>query len=335
MKIFRGILLLMVLLSAQSQAAVTVYFDEAAYLAALTAHGYAVLHEGFEDDVVWVDSRNSIPSPGSTPSVSYKGILWSSNFPENNISTGDVGGWVVDGTYGLYSNPHGDQNAEWRDSVCDVPDPIPEQCFLHDGIKGTTVSAGTLYGVGGWIDGTSADMTILLDGVDVDLGAGNIFNWTFFGVIDTNGFTSFEFRELDGKGGQAIYIFADDFNIGVSREPTMAWDYCLNIECPDCGDNYTPQQLRINVDTVNSTFNGIVQADDDSFGRAALGVISGSNAYFARWANGSKTQYFYDINLSTLSGTRRASQYDYNASVGYSEQSSRTTNLSITTCPIQ
>jgi len=35
----------------------------------------------------------------------------------------------------------------------------------------------------------------------------------FFGVIDAGptGFTEIQFRETDGKVGQALYIFADDF----------------------------------------------------------------------------------------------------------------------------
>jgi hypothetical protein len=51
---------------------------------------------------------------------------------------------------------------------------------------------------------------------------GNISSWTFLGVIDTAGFNSFEFREIDGKGAQGIFIFADDVTFGVSAVPVPA-----------------------------------------------------------------------------------------------------------------
>ena len=199
--------------------AATIYLDETNYLAALTAMGASVISEGFEDDVVWVDSRSSISSPGSTPQVNSQGILWRSNFATNNIATSDVG---LAGSFGLYSDPHGDPDVELSDMVCDVADPIPEQCFLHDGFVGD--SAGTLYGVGGWINGTSgADVTLLLDGVQVDFGTNGIINsWTFLGVIDTTGFNTFEFREINGKGTQALTIRADDVTLGVSAVPVPA-----------------------------------------------------------------------------------------------------------------
>jgi len=40
-----------------------------------------------------------------------------------------------------------------------------------------------------------------------------VFDFQFIGVIDASasGFTHFEVRELDGKVGQALYIFGDDF----------------------------------------------------------------------------------------------------------------------------
>ena len=202
--------LMLMFIPVQAMSAVTIYLDEASYKSALVAHGYAVLHESFENNVAWADSRNSIINPGSTAQVSSQGIVWSSNYPTNNVSTGDLGGSTVDGDYGFYSNPHGNPDVEWRDSVCDVPDPIPEQCFLHDGFVGTSESTGTFYGVGGWIDGTfGADVTLLLDGVAVDFGAAsNISGWTFFGVIDTAGFNSFEFQEVDHHFVQSNLSFA-------------------------------------------------------------------------------------------------------------------------------
>ena len=204
-----------------TNAAVDIYTNEAAYIKALTTGGYGTLHEDFEDDVVWADSRSTISNPASTPQVNSQGILWTSNFATNNIATSNVG---VAGSFGFHSSPHGNPDVETSDFVCDVDDPIPEQCFLHDGFVGTSEGAGTLYGVGGWINGTfGADVTLFLDGVEVGFGAdGNISSWTFLGVIDTAGFNSFEFRETDGTGGQGIFIYADDVTFGVSAVPVPA-----------------------------------------------------------------------------------------------------------------
>jgi hypothetical protein len=117
----------------------------AAYIEALSTGGYGTLHEDFEDDVVWADSRSSISNPGSTPQVNSQGILWTSNFATNDIVTSDIG---VGGSFGFYSNPPGDPGVVADPNTCDVADPIPDQCFLHDGFVGTSDGAGTLYGVG-------------------------------------------------------------------------------------------------------------------------------------------------------------------------------------------
>jgi len=45
-------------------------------------------------------------------------------------------------------------------------------------------------------------------------------NWTFVGVIDTDGFHTAELREMKGKDFQQVLLFADDFSIGVSTGPT-------------------------------------------------------------------------------------------------------------------
>jgi hypothetical protein len=57
----------------------------------------------------------------------------------------------------------------------------------------------------------------------VDFGLDGIINsWTFLGVIDTAGFNSFEFREINGKGEQLLTIRADDVTLGVSAVPIPA-----------------------------------------------------------------------------------------------------------------
>jgi hypothetical protein len=193
---------------------------EAAYIGALTAGGYGTLQEGFEDNGVWAGFRN----PLSTQQVNSQDILWASNLAANNITTDSTG---RAGSYGFFSSPHGDQTAETNPAICDVPDPIPEQCFLHDGFVGTNNGAGTLYGVGAWINGMSgAKVALFLDSVEVDLGnAGSINGWTFLGVTDTAGFNSFEFREINGTGEQILTIRADDVTLGVSAVPVppAAW----------------------------------------------------------------------------------------------------------------
>ena len=196
------------------------YTDETEYLTVLATMGFAVINEGFEDDTVWADSRTSIISPGSTPSVISQGIEWTSNFATNNIATSNTG---VAGTFGLFSSPHGDPNVETDETLCNA-DPIPEQCFLHDGFVGNSVGAGTLYGVGAWINGTfGAEVTLFLDGVEVGFGAdGGISGWTFLGVIDAAGFNSVEFREINGKAIEVLTIRTDDVTFGVSAVPVPA-----------------------------------------------------------------------------------------------------------------
>ena len=170
---------------------------------------------------MWADSRSSISSPGSTPQVNSQGILWRSNFATNEISTSDVG---IAGSFGFYSSPPGDPDVVTNTNICDVADPIPDQCFLHDGFVGTSDGAGTLYGVGAWINRTTgAEVTLFLDGVEVGFGGNGIINsWTFLGVIDTAGFNSFEFREVNGKGLEVLTIRADDASLGVSAVPVPA-----------------------------------------------------------------------------------------------------------------
>ena len=90
-----------------TNAAPVIYTNEALFLADLAALGYSTIHESFEDNAVWADSRNTISNPGSTPSVTSQGIKWTSNYTGNNIATGDVGGSAPDDPFAIYSLPHG------------------------------------------------------------------------------------------------------------------------------------------------------------------------------------------------------------------------------------
>ncbi len=88
-----------------------------------------------------------------------------------------------------------------------------------DGFIGTRLD--TIYAVGGWITGFyGGRLNVILDGdtlnaVDFD-GANDLENiHQFFGVIETNGFTDFEFREMEGTSEDAKYMWADDFTFGL------------------------------------------------------------------------------------------------------------------------
>ncbi|RKZ17541.1 hypothetical protein DRQ53_03200 [bacterium] len=193
-------------------------WSESAFLDIVNASGYITFQEGFEDDLVWGDAR----TPQSQPGVSSRGILWKSNHTEpptsNPIST--TPGPPHTGLWAIYDPLHG--YATGSELFCDVDDPDPE-CLYHDGFSGTSeLGTGSLHGVGGYIDGsTGANVMIALDGA-APLTGGKIGGaHQFLGVIDTRpaGFTHFEFREVDGKVGQALFIFGDDFTL-VTEQPT-------------------------------------------------------------------------------------------------------------------
>jgi hypothetical protein len=228
--------LLLVLLSGITHAEPIVYTNEASYLAALSALGYSTIHESFENGTVWADSRNSISTPGNTPTITSQGIVWTSNYPQNNIATGDVGGSAPDGAFAIYSLPHGmtTDSGLYCDSAEDPN--IPIECYQNDGLKVESKTGVPLYAFGGRIDtANSGKVTFLLDGVDINANnTDNIDNWqregeladnwAFVGVIDTDGFLSAELRELRGKDFQQVLLFADDFTIGTLPKPkAMLW----------------------------------------------------------------------------------------------------------------
>jgi hypothetical protein len=213
-----------------TDAAPVVYTDEALYLSDLASLGYSVVSESFEDGAVWALSRNTA---GGVPSVTSQGITWTSNYAENNIATGTVGGSAPDGQFAVFSIPHGMTTDSG--SYCDTAqDPIPVECYQNDGLKVESETGDTLYAFGGRIDtSSSGKVSFLLDGVDINAAdPGNIDNvlregepvgnWAFVGVIDTDGFLSAELRELKGKDFQQVLLFADDFSIGVSAIPVPA-----------------------------------------------------------------------------------------------------------------
>jgi len=207
-------------------AAPVVYTSKASFLAALGVHGYTPVNESFENDSVWAESRNSISAPGSTASVISQGVRWTSNYPQNNLATGGVGGSAPAGSYALYSLPHGLTTDSPSEVACDVGDVLPEHCYQNDGVKIASTDGEWLFGFGGLIDtANSGKITFILDGIDISANDSDnvdnwqregIFadNWVFVGVIDVDGFLAAELREIRGKDWQQVLMFTDDFTIG-------------------------------------------------------------------------------------------------------------------------
>ncbi len=223
--------LFLLILAGMANAAPVAYTNETQFLAELADLGYTTVQDSFEDGSVSAPSRNSIVSTGS---VTSQGITWRSNYTVNNIATGTVGGDAPDGSYAIYSLPHGMTTDSGL--YCDnAEDPnIPSECYQNDGLKVESETGDTLYAFGGRIDtANSGKVTFLLDGIDINANdSDNIDNWqregdwadswTFAGVIDTDGFLSAELREVRGKDYQQVFLFADDFTIGISAVPVPA-----------------------------------------------------------------------------------------------------------------
>ncbi len=187
-------------------------WNETAFLAKASELGLVGFQEGFEDNAAWGLAR----SPMAVPVVNSQGIQWMTNHSGapsfNDITTGP--GPARTGEWGVFDPRHG--YATGTEFECDVDNP-DTVCLYFDGFTGIRDPAHTvLNGVGGYITGSSGGrVAILLDG-GLTAGGGRVTNGhQFFGVIDTRpaGFTQFEFREVDGKVGQALFIFGDDFTI--------------------------------------------------------------------------------------------------------------------------
>lgn len=212
----------------RAEALPVAYTNQADYLSALSGMGLTPVHEGFEGDGAWGGVRSSIVGGAQlAPSVTSKGVTWTSNFAAGQITTG--AGPARTGNWGFYAIPHGSYDAGNPD--CFTPG------LCGDGWQGAAQAGEVLYGVGGWIDTNTppAELGLFLGGypnTPIDFGetcdgSGDCVDnsslgtaMKFFGVIDPVGFSMFEFRELEGKlepgGGDLKYIFADDFYIAGS-----------------------------------------------------------------------------------------------------------------------
>lgn len=207
----RGILLATFATWGSAQAASTTYTDQAEFLSALAALGSPVVHEGFESDAAWGLVRTDVISGGfvTAPSVSNLGLTWSSNNLSSGVTTS--AGAARTGEWGFYSYPHGSFAEPDPGSDCSVPG----DC--GDGFRGAPDS-GLLYGLGGWLRTNTpfAEVGLFLGAYAGD-PAGGLIDLTlgtspqFIGVIDADGFTAFEFRELEGTFEDMKFLFADDF----------------------------------------------------------------------------------------------------------------------------
>jgi len=189
----------------------TVCWMESPFLAILGDLGYRSIQEGFEDGAAWGLARE----PETAPSILSQGIVWRTNHPDppasNEITTGT--GPARTGIYGVFDPDHG--YAIGIPAGCDVNSPDPE-CLFKDGFTGARQDGeSTLYGVGGYFDGSfGPNLVMIIDGgAPIGLGVVPSGDHQFFGVIDTAGFNSFRVEETDGKKGQIRIVFADDFTI--------------------------------------------------------------------------------------------------------------------------
>ena len=215
------------IVTGSAHSAVTVYTNEATYLAALTALGYPIVSEGFENNTVWAASRGSITAPGQAASVLDQGLVWQSNLAGNGVGTDNFRGQGTS-SFRFFSSPHGKVFDANMQNGCDAAAVInvPAVCWQNDGWTiNPAQTRATLFGVGGWFYSASgaAKLTYLLDGVDIIANNTNrdghriTTTWSFFGVIDTAGFSKVEVREMAGKAKAEQFVYGDSFSVSLSK----------------------------------------------------------------------------------------------------------------------
>lgn len=190
------------------------FLDETAFLNSLAAQGFDSTVESFEDDDVWGSVRSGIVGGNHTAAIiNSMGIEWTGNNDISEVTTGT--GPPRTGLWGFYELPHGSY-------LTGVDCHLPGNCT--DGFIGT--SSPALFGVGMWLTaGGSAKVELILDGNRIagfgnNSGVGNAHK--FFGVIDPDGFNSFEVHELEGTQGDAKLLFADDITFGTQAGITLS-----------------------------------------------------------------------------------------------------------------
>ena len=213
------------LTACSEDAQIVTCWNETAFRAKAAAFGLTQIEEGFENEAVW----GVVRSPNTATGVTSQGIEWRANDFDpthteppsppppapNSITTGP--GPAHRGAWGAWDAMHG--YAWGSATICDIDDP-PAHCLHHDGMTIRPVAGqGPLRGMGGYFRGIhGANVAFVLDGDYTNpIGGGkmSVGPHRFFGVLsaDPVGFSELQFREIDGKNGQALYIWADDFTI--------------------------------------------------------------------------------------------------------------------------
>ncbi len=180
---------------------------------------FHVKHEGFEG-AAWNNYRsyqdanlNWVYNQATT--ITSKGIGWSSNHPATNFVSTSTGA-AFTGSYGIFDPEHG-YATNTSIGECQALETanngvVPPECLPYDGVSGTSTTL--LYAAGGYIKGSNsaANIEIITDGgLPNNIGKLVTPAHQFYGVINTVGFNSFQFRDIDGKTGQPLFIFGDDF----------------------------------------------------------------------------------------------------------------------------
>lgn len=98
-----------------------------------------------------------------------------------------------------------------------------------------------------------------------------VLNWTFVGVIDTNGFTTAEILELRGADYDQAFIWGDTFTIGVSAVPDSDADGIVDLE-DNCID--VPNGPLI----LDAGSNSQVDTDRDGYGNLCDGDLNNDGA---------------------------------------------------------
>ena len=214
-----------------AQAELTTYNDETAFQVELLRLGYTTVFEGFEDDAAWGAVRTTIVGGQMTAaSVTSQGVTWTHNFsasPGNQITTGS--GAARTGAYGFFALPHGNFSSP---DACTLPG------VCGDGFRGSSPSGTLLFAVGGWVSGShGSKLGVFLDSGTTSVGFDNTAVGSsnqFFGVINTDGFNEFEFRELEGTKEDQKFLWVDDFTFGLAASgcgansaPTAAFTFVL------------------------------------------------------------------------------------------------------------
>ncbi len=238
--------------------------DEAAYLSLVQQIGNnTCIAEGFEHPVDWGLARYV----ETQPSVLSRRIEWTSNNATSRLTT-DAGG-SRNGEYGLFALPHGITAGGLQD-------------IQRDGFIGRLKGPGRILGAGGWIMSNTpgAQVRFAIDGQDATFSNASLSAiHSFFGVVSTLGFQSFEVFETEGRVEDQKLIFGDDFVIcsalpapgdvdGDRNSDVSAWRPSTGIwytRPSDSPGSYTAKKWGLSTDL-------LTPADYDGDGRTDISV---------------------------------------------------------------